>query len=789
MTSFRLEASVRHSINTQLENLGWIVDERKANFNVTQERAKTDEQNAKLKGKHPDYVLYQEGTNKPVGIIEAKRPGQTLEEALVQAETLYARPLDAPLVFAYNDTFTESRFLYNDRVLKIDGEDVKQLIDHYTALRFLHEGPEILSAPPEINYSREQLIKIFKQTSSLLREAGLQAGQERFSALSDILFLKLLDEASEKQIHAGETPQLPSHLRWRHFQNMNGGEMLSYMRDVIWPAMIDKYGDIFGSEFAINSPDIVEEVVGRLSSLNLTSADTDIKGDAFEYFLKNAYSGVGLKDLGEYFTPRNVVRTMVSMVNPKLNEKIYDPFCGTGGFLIEAFRYLNLRTKPTPATDQVLKHDTVYGGEITSNARIAKMNMILFGDGHSNLERHDSFANPQRGKYDVVLTNPPYSQKTRYGGLYNMSTTDGDALAMMHCFDALNDGGRACVLVKEDFLVDEGAVGVAREYIYRNAKNFTVVSLPRKMFEPYTPTKTSIVYFEKQGNRNTTYFYVVKKVGHELTSRKRPIKQNDLPNVLASFNENKVDLGIEGDIVANETIAKNKYILWFYDYFEEIPKTGQRLDYLGNYIEEHSTSVSPKNSPEDEFDILGVNNIDGVVLNETLLGQDIKQSYKRVETNDIVYNPHRVNVGSIGIVPERLNGKYVPGIYVVFRSKNPEQMPPELIHYLLKSPAYKRIIEAYDTRHGAVRANLTYDMLCRIKVPVLQEKELGQFMKNRVAVKQAAHDLHEKEKRMKEYLDSVMETEQNPKHEQDFDQLLTKVARGSGADAQTSESK
>lgn len=789
MPTYRLEASVRHNINTQLENLGWVVDERKSNFNVTQERAKTDEQNRKLGGKRPDYVLYQEGTNTPIGIIEAKKPGQTLDQALKQAEELYARPLDAPLVFAYNDTFTETRFLYNDRVLKIDGEDVKQLIDHYTALRFLHEGPEILSAPPEINYSREQLIKIFKQTSNLLREAGIQAGQERFSALSDILFLKLLDEASEKQTHAGETPQLPPRLRWQHFQSMNGGEMLDYMKNVIWPEMTTKYGDIFGSEFAIESPDIVEEVVRKLSDLNLTSADTDIKGDAFEYFLKNAYSGVGIKDLGEYFTPRNVVRTMVSMVNPKLNEKIYDPFCGTGGFLIEAFRYLNLRVKMTPEAEKILKQHTVYGGEITSNARIAKMNMILFGDGHSNLERHDSFAHPQRGKYDVVITNPPYSQKTRHGGKYDMSTQDGDAIAMMHCFDALNEGGRACVLVKEDFLVDTGAVGIAREYIMKNAKNFTVVSLPRKMFEPYTPTKTSIVYFEKKGTRDTTFFYIAKKVGHELTGRKRPIKQNDLPSVLDSFNEDRVDLGIEGDVVKNDVIAKNNYILWFYDYFEEVPKTNQPLDYLGNYIEERSERVSPKDYPDDEFDILGVNNVDGVVLNETLLGQDIKQSYKKVHAGDLVYNPHRVNVGSIGIVPDRLDGKYVSGIYVVFRSKDVSKMPPELIHYLMKSPAYKRIIEAYDTRNGAVRANLTYEMLCRIKVPILGQKELEGFMKNKVAVKKAAHDLEEKEKRMKEYLDGVMESDKNPKHEEDFDSLLTKVARGSGADGQTSESK
>jgi type I restriction enzyme M protein len=789
MSTTRLEASVRHNINTQLDNLGWVLDESSTSCNVTQERAKTEEQNRKLGGKRPDYVLYEQNTNKAIGVIEAKKPGQNLDEALMQAEELYARPLDAPLVFAYNDTFTETRFLYNNRVLKIDGEDVKQLIDHYTALRFLHEGPEILSAPPEINYSREQLIKIFKQTSNLLREAGLQAGQERFSVFSDILFLKLLDEATELQLHAGKPATLQDHLRWQHFKTMSGGQMLTYLKDVVWPAMSQQYGDVFGRDFLIESPDILEDIVRQLSDLNLTSADTDIKGDAFEYFLKNAYQGVSIKDLGEYFTPRNVVRTMVSMVDPKLGEKIYDPFCGTGGFLIESFRYIKLRTKLTDQTEKILQNDTVYGGEITTNARIAKMNMILFGDGHSNLERHDSFAHPQTGKYDIVITNPPYSQHTRHGNLYPVPSTSGDAIAMMHSFDSLKPDGRGCVLVKEDFLVEGGDVGAAREYIFRNAKNFSVVSLPRKMFEPYTPTKTSIIYFEKKGTRNTTFFYIVKNVGHELTSRKRPTQKNDLPEVLDSMNEEKVAPAIRGDVVSNDDISNNKYSLWFYDYFEELPKTDHVLGYLGDYIEEQNESVVPKNTPEDEFDILGVNNIDGVVFNETLIGGDIKQRYKRVYAGDLVYNPHRVNVGSIGIVPDKLDGKYVSNIYVVFRSKDVNKIPPEFIHFLMKTPMYKVIIGAYDTRHGAVRANLTYDMLCKIKVPVLAEKELGEFMKNKVEVKKAAHNLEEKEKRMKDYVDSIIDKDRNPNHEQDFNTLLTKVAQGSGADGQTSESQ
>ena len=236
----RMEASVVHSICLQLENLGWIVDESNVQNNVTQQRVKTPLQRQQIRNANrsgnfrpPDFVLYQEGTNNPLCVIEAKQPGKSLEAALNQAEERYARPLKAPLIFAYNDTFVATRFLHNGRSLKIDGEDVRQFIDHYTSLRFVNEGPEILSAPQSVQLSREELIRIFKRQADLLREAGLQAGLERFGAFSDILFLKLIDEICQMQEHAGKTSPLPPHLRWSEFKDKPGDNQLEYVRDVV----------------------------------------------------------------------------------------------------------------------------------------------------------------------------------------------------------------------------------------------------------------------------------------------------------------------------------------------------------------------------------------------------------------------------------------------------------------------------------------------------------------------------------------------------------------------------
>jgi type I restriction enzyme M protein len=197
MYTKRLEASVTHDILVQLNNLGWNVDEKDQKCNVFQQRVKLTKQKELLGGKIPDFVLYKEGSNEPMIIIEAKKPNESIQLAMEQAHNLYAKPLNCPLIFAYNGSYIETQYLYNGRNLKIDGEDVRQFVNHHTALRFVNEGSEILSAVNFIQHSRDELIKVFKSAANLLREDGLQAGLDRFGAFSDILFLKILDEISE----------------------------------------------------------------------------------------------------------------------------------------------------------------------------------------------------------------------------------------------------------------------------------------------------------------------------------------------------------------------------------------------------------------------------------------------------------------------------------------------------------------------------------------------------------------------------------------------------------------
>ena len=722
--SFRpLEAHSRTQINTRLKNLGWIIDENNPDCNVFQERAKTPKQNALFNKKRPDFVLYESGSDIPIAIIEAKRPGEDLEKALNQANDLYAKPLEVPLIFAFNDTFVISKHTGQGRSLKIDGEELQDFVDQLTALRFVNEGAEILSAPKGINFNREELLKIFKTTNNLLRKEGLRDGYERFSAFSEILFLKLIDESEKLNEDRGKKRRFDQKFCWSNFINKNDSDLHLFLNDSVWPRLKVEYGDIFDGKISIRNPSTLREIIDSIDPINLTSTDTDVKGDAFEYFLKSVTNGN--KDLGEYFTPRHIARTVVNLVKPVYGEKIYDPFCGTGGFLLEAFKYLSLRVDMNnDLISKTVKEETIYGGEITSTAKIAKMNMILFGDGHSNIIQGDSLSKPKKELFDVVVANIPYSQKTEYGNFYKIPTTNADSICMQHIWESLKPNGRAAVIVPETFIYEDGVIGMTRELIARQSEKLSIISLPRGVFMPYTPTKTNIIYFKKgeQKRFKNAFFFVIKNDGFELSTKRKPVSgDSDLKKLLSNYDDPK-NIKAQSIIIPREDIEKSEnWNLRPFYYMEDIPNSNTELVYLDqNIIKEINNYIDPRDEPDKEFGVLQVSQ-NGIFLGDTISGIEFTQKYKIVNTGDLVYNPYRVNIGSIGIVPSYLNNMLVSPAYVVIRSID-ESYPSSYILSILKNDIYKKIIMNYCL--GSARACLPYDELIRIKIPIPKEEDI-----------------------------------------------------------------
>lgn len=522
MNTIPLEADTRLLIDRSLENLGWNLTGK--DKNVFMEQPRTEEERQSLEHKRPDYVLYS-ANHEPLIVIEAKKKGEKIDSALEQG-IFYAKRLKAPLVFATDGVFCKAFHTEGNCPPLLNGNELDEFIRQALALKFIGNW-DVNTISPKVQYDRKTLISIFDYANNLLRGDGLSAGLERFSEFSNILFLKLL---SEKGV-------VNEAYSWEIIKKIPIKSRIDYINSTVFKALNEYYNDtmeIF-TPLSMSDNDILDEIIKSLDPLTLTDVDSDIKGDAFEYFLKASTSSGN--DLGEYFTPRHIVKTMVRLTNPKIGEKVYDPFCGTGGFLIESFRHIYNNMPRNATTEKMLRENTIFGNEITKTARITKMNMILAGDGHSGIQKLDSLANPVDGKYDVVLANMPYSQQTKYGTLYDVPTKNGDSVCVQHCMNsisALSENGRMALVVPEGFLFRKD-LKKTREYMLNKCELKSIISLPQGVFLPYTGVKTNIIYAEKVNQKIPTsqksknyWYFEVKNDGYSLDNYRRKLPESDL---------------------------------------------------------------------------------------------------------------------------------------------------------------------------------------------------------------------------------------------------------------------
>ena len=752
-----LEAYTRSIIEERLRSLGYNMDETDINCNIYRERAKYKFQDDALNGKNPDFLVYKENSTLILAVIEAKRPGISLDTAIDQAIKLYASPLDIPIVFVYNAgsfyACTKDR-----NSIKIDGIEISDFVDEDTLLKLIEGDFNIESVPSGFSLSRADLLTKFKKANDLLRKAGLREGYERFSVFSDLMFLKLKNDFGDIGELSG-TDGLDKSCTWKKLIDkipsddeanfdIEDSEVKSYLEDTIKKKLKEAYGDVFESSLNIQDEIILIDLIKLIDSIPLKDVDTDVKGDAFEYFLRNVTNGN--KDLGEYYTPRHIVKMIVKLLNPIYGEKIYDPCCGTGGFLLECFKHLRNNTDVTESKSdsndvkeekkekrRIIREESVYGREITSTARIAKMNMILFGDGHTHIRQMDSLSEVVKEEFNIVVSNIPYSQKVENGAFYEFPTEKGDSLFMQHIWKAVKKGGRIAVVVPDTFLYGKDTFDIRKKIIDESLR-IIIVSLPRGVFNPYTPTKTSILFAYKKQNLSQSSkqtdisMYIIRNDGFELGARRRPLRgQSDCNKFLRDYDFDKNLRIVEAPNSINvsfDDILKKKYNLFPFEYMEHLPSVDnlESLKSIGSYIEERKErfDINIFDDILEECVILSVTK-NGIYIGDELSAKDIndlKQKYKRVYAGDFTYNPHRINVGSVGVVPQLSKYMYVSDIYPVFKIKDTNTIPNYYLQRLLKTNEYKVIINDYC--QGGARADLKLKWLSRIKLELPSEDEI-----------------------------------------------------------------
>ncbi len=736
-----LETATRKKIDQMLNNKDWLTDEISgSNYNVYTERVKNKEQTEKLKKisgykKPPDYVLYETGTDNPIAIIETKRIGQSVDDAIDQAIKKYAKPLGVKIVFAYDGAFFKSWHIDANAPLYIDDQLVSQIITEKKILQFLEEGNSITETTPKIVHSRSELISIFKQVNQLLRKEGLDEGKERFFEFANILFLKLISEIEEEREKHGENRIVSEDFCWNKFNKKDADDMYYYVNDTVLVQLKTTYGKIFDDKLKIK-PKTLKTIVDKLSEITLLNIQSDIKGDAFEYFLKTSVT-IG-NDLGQYFTPRHIIDLMINITEPKYGEQVYDPTCGTGGFLIAAFNYIKNRNAKTEEILTKLKEDTIFGRELTGTAKIAKMNMIITGDGHTQIKQMDVLEEKIENKYDVVVANPPYGQPTDHGHKYGLKSNDGDVVFLEHIIYSLKDedeekgqiAGRAAVVIPEGVLFRPYVDKKLRKWMLDTCNIEAIISLPQGVFRPYTKNKTDIIVFKKDPKgTKSIWFYDLTEDGFELNSDlRKPSDKNDIPDLLSKWTD-KIESKKSWNVTIDE-IKKNNYDLMAKTYKPHKKYDSKHPQILFSKImTENKDSITIDDKKEYQRITVKLRG-KGIVSRDIIFGKKIKtKKQKLTKPNQFIVPEMDAKFGAFGIIPKELSNSIVSSHYFLF-DLDTDKILPEFFDYMIRFAPYTEMIQPYvkgTTNYASIRSKHILDL----KMP-LPSKEVQEVIVTRL---------------------------------------------------------
>ena len=458
--------------------------------------------------------------------------------------------------------------------------------------------------------------------------------------ISYLLFMRRLDEVDSKlkkdaewtgekykSVFAGKfTSPLSKEeldkgtLRWSHFKQLEGGEMLTHVQTSVFPFIkkINGENSVFAkymadAVFIIPKPSLLVEAVIIIDALydeieSQTQAGQtfhDTQGDMYE-FLLSEISSSGKN--GQFRTPRHIIKLMCELVASKLGETIGDPACGTGGFLLGAYQYI-LTTHTSKGqltkdedgfergfgdklTDKrlwtALREKTFFGYDFdTTMVRIGLMNLMLHGITHPNIERVDTLSKKynEDDQYDVILANPPFKGSIDKGDInenLSLKTTKTELLFVNRLINSLKIGGRAAVIVPDGVLFGSSTAHKSlRKMLIDDCELQGVVSMPSGVFKPYAGVSTAILVFVKGGTTERVWFYDMQSDGYSLDDKRDRIENNDLPDIVKEWkvrskNPND-DRKAKHFFVPVQEIIDNKYDLSINRY-KEIDYTPPKYD-------------------------------------------------------------------------------------------------------------------------------------------------------------------------------------------------------------------
>lgn len=569
----------------------------------------------------------RDSDNSPVIVIECKAEQITIHEEDYYQGYNYASWAGADFFVTTN--LKETKFF---RVVK--GKMPKKLeevveIPNSIELFDKKKIEELLTKTKA--FTRDEFSKLLFKCHNVIRNNDKLSPEAAFDEISKILFMKIRYEREQAKTKAlfsrKEFEELKS-----AYEKITGKDSLPFYQH-----FFNKTKEVFKADEIFDPNDSIKiretsflQIVKELEKYNLSDTSDDIKGIAFEEFLGRTFRG----ELGQFFTPRTIVDYMVDVLDPGEGDVLCDPCCGSGGFLIKAFEYVrdkiemdvqdqkakikeryfgqNFERLPEKQQEalakqvdelfaklnfeldihnpkgrlKTLSYDCIFGTDANPRmARTAKMNMIMHGDGHGGVHHHDGLLNVNGifdGRFDVILTNPPFGSRVnktlkvtpsdvpndekirfyeeRYGSHYRQTVVKQiqdwanydnghgksrgkalldifdvgawsgltEVLFMERCLNLLKPGGRMGIVLPEGVL-NNSALQKIREYIEGKAKLVNITSIPQDVFIASGATvKPSLIFLKKFSEEElATYQLIIEETSKEIID-KYHTKANEL---------------------------------------------------------------------------------------------------------------------------------------------------------------------------------------------------------------------------------------------------------------------
>lgn len=348
---------------------------------------------------------------------------------------------------------------------------------------------------------------------NVLRDDGVSYG-DYVEQLTYLLFLKMVDEQTKPPFNKPST--IPKAFDWQSLLEKDGDALESHYRRILEALGKEKgmLGVIFRkAQNKIQDPAKLKRLTELINDETWTGLDIDVKGAIYEGLLEKNAEDIK-SGAGQYFTPRPLIKAIVEVMKPEPGMTVYDPACGTGGFLLASHDYISKGYLLDKEQKMFLKFDTLGGKDIVDSvARLCVMNLFLHGIG-GEVQVGDSLISDPGSRYDMVLTNPPFGRKSSVTIVNGEGKSDKESLVyerqdfsattsnkqlnfLQHVKTLLKINGRAAVVVPDNVLFEGGAGETVRRKLMAECELHTLLRLPTGVFYAQG-VKANVLFFDRK---------------------------------------------------------------------------------------------------------------------------------------------------------------------------------------------------------------------------------------------------------------------------------------------------